>query len=123
MTMDSYTLAKGIHVLSVVCSISLFFVRGIWHLRDSPRLGHRWVKIVPHAVDTLLLASAGWLMVITQQYPGVVDWLTVKLVAVVVYIGLGMVAFRFARTRSLRLAAWLSALLVFALIVWLALSR
>ncbi|NIO43271.1 MAG: regulator SirB, partial [Burkholderiales bacterium] len=60
--------------------------------------------MVPHAVDTLLLASAGWLMVITQQYPGVVDWLTVKLVAVVVYIGLGMVAFRFARTRSLRLA-------------------
>lgn len=121
--MDSYTLVKGVHILCAACSISLFFVRGIWHLRASPYLMRRWVKIVPHVIDALLLASAGWLMVITKQYPGVVDWLTVKLVAVALYIGLGMVAFRFARAPQLRLAAWLSALCVFGVIVWLALAR
>ncbi len=62
-------------------------------------------------------------MVLTGQYPGTTPWLSVKLVAVVLYIGLGMVAFRFAQDRRIKLIAWLAAVVVFALIVAQAIIR
>jgi len=45
---------------------------------------------------------------------------TLKLAAVLVYIALGFVVFRFGRTRGQRKLAWLSAMGVFFAIVWLA---
>ena len=122
-SVDTYYLVKLVHVLCAAGSISLFVIRGIWHLQNSPMLKHMWVRIVPHTIDAVLLASAGWLMVLTAQYPGTSLWLSVKLTAVLLYIGLGMVAFRFARDRRVKLIAWLAAVLVFALIVALAVWR
>ena len=46
-----------------------------------------------------------------------------KVVALLVYIGLGMVALRFGRTRQVRLAAYLGALLTAAFIVVAAYSK
>jgi uncharacterized membrane protein SirB2 len=118
-----YATLKAIHIGSVVASYSLFFVRGVWMLRGSPLLEQRWVRIVPHLVDTVLLLSAITLAVLLRQYPFTAPWITAKVVALVVYIGLGTVALKRGRTRGGRIAAWIAAQCVFGYIVAVALTR
>ncbi|MBA3023763.1 MAG: SirB2 family protein [Gammaproteobacteria bacterium] len=117
------SLLKIIHLTAVVASFVLFFLRGVWLLRGSPVMQQRWVKITPHSVDTVLLVSAialAWQLGVT---PFNSPWLTAKIVALLVYIALGMLAFRFARTTAQRLTAWLGALLVFGYIVAAAITH
>jgi uncharacterized membrane protein SirB2 len=59
----------------------------------------------------------------SRQYPFVAGWLTAKVVALVVYIGLGMVALRRGRSRRARITAWIAAQAVFLYIVAVALAR
>ncbi|MCK5435542.1 MAG: SirB2 family protein, partial [Nitrosomonadaceae bacterium] len=54
----SYAALKIIHVISVIFSYLLFMLRGIWMMQNSSILQRRWVKILPHVIDTVLLASA-----------------------------------------------------------------
>ncbi|MBU0688165.1 MAG: SirB2 family protein [Gammaproteobacteria bacterium] len=117
------SLLKIIHLSAVVASFTLFFLRGIWLLSASPIMRQRWVKIAPHSVDTVLLVSAIALAWQLGFSPFNSPWLAAKIIALLVYIGLGLLAFRFARTRGLRLTAWLTALLTFAYIVATALSH
>ena len=81
------------------------------------------MRIVPHVVDSILLAAAVGLMLTTRQYPLTDTWLTAKLVALVLYIALGLYAFRFAPGRRHRAVAWLAAIAVFAYIVLVAIQR
>lgn len=64
---------------------------------------------MPHVNDTVLLASGIVLAITIRQYPGVSPWLTAKLLGLLGYILLGMVAFRFGCRRRLRTASWLGA--------------
>lgn len=116
----SYFLLKHIHVASAVISFALFFLRGIWSFNGSPIMRQRWVKIVPHVVDTLLLASALALAFTVQQYPFVDGWLTAKFFGLVLYILLGTLALKYGKTKAVRVSAWLAALAVFAYIVLVA---
>ena len=118
-----FTVLKMIHVTTAVVSYALFFVRGIWMINGSPRLGERWARIVPHVNDTLLLAAAIWMTILTHQYPGTHAWLTAKLAALLVYIGLGTVALKRGKTRRTRITAWLGSQAVFFYIVAVALTR
>jgi len=118
-----WEIAKTTHVSTVVISISLFVLRGMWMMAGSRMLQQRWVRIVPHVNDTLLLASAIALALITYQYPLRHDWLTAKVIGLVLYIGLGMVALRRGPARGVGAVAWLLALVVFAYIVAVAFSR
>jgi uncharacterized membrane protein SirB2 len=118
-----YTALKTIHVSCVAVSFALFFGRGVLMLADSPLRNARWLRIAPHVNDTLLLGSAIWMAVITRQYPFAENWLTAKLVALLVYIGVGMIALSHGRTKRTRAIAWAVSLLVFAYIVSVALSR
>lgn len=115
--------AKNIHVTCVILTWLLFFVRGIWMLRDSPLLGRKLTKRVPPLIDTLLLVSAIVLVVTSHQYPVTQAWLTAKLIALLFYIGLGMIALTYGRTKKIRSAAWFSAQLCFFYIVAVALTR
>lgn len=108
-----YSLLKHLHLTTVAVTLALFVVRGVWMMADSPRLQARWVRIVPHVNDTLLLASGIGLALMLQQYPLVDGWLTAKLLALLLYIVLGTVALKRGRTRGQRIAAWLAALAVF----------
>jgi uncharacterized membrane protein SirB2 len=109
----TYNLLKQLHLATIAASLALFVLRGFWMMASSPRLKARWVRIVPHVNDTLLLASGISLAVLIEQYPLVHGWLTAKLVALLLYIGLGTVALKRGKTRSQRIAAWGAALLVF----------
>jgi uncharacterized membrane protein SirB2 len=118
-----YLVIKTIHILTAVISISGFTLRGLLLLNNSPVMKQKWVRIVPHVNDTVLLACALYLATISEQYPFQSDWLTAKLVALFAYIILGMMAFRFAKTRGGRITAFLLAILSFAYIVSVALTR
>jgi len=118
-----YWLLKSIHLLSLSLSISLFAIRGVWMVARPERLARRWVRIVPHVIDTVLLLSAIGLMLLLRQYPFVHDWLTAKLVALIAYIVLGSIALKYGPTRRIRVIAFAAALMVFAYIVGVALNH
>jgi len=118
-----YLTFEYIHIFTVFLSLSLFVLRGVWMLADSAQLQRRWVRIVPHVIDTILLLSAIVLMVLIRQYPFVDAWLTAKLLGVLLYIGLGMIALKYGRSLPVRAAAWVAALLTFGYIVAVALSH
>ena len=118
-----YIALKHLHVSFVALSGLLFLVRGIWMLRESPKLQQRWVRIVPHIVDTLLLASAIGLALWSHQYPGQMPWLTAKVMALAAYIVLGTIALKRGRTKGVRTAAFIGALASFAYIVSVAVTR
>ena len=118
-----YLIVKNFHILCVIVTFGLFLIRGIWMIQDSPMLKQKWVKIVPHVVDTFLLLSAIVLMVMLSSYPFAVAWLTAKLIALIVYIALGMVAFRFGKTKLIKISIWIDAMLVFGYMVLVALTK
>lgn len=116
----SYALIKQIHLTTIALTLALFLLRGFWMMSGSERLQARWVRIVPHVNDTLLLASGIGLAVLLAQYPLVHGWLTAKLFALIAYILLGTVALKRGRTGGVRIAAWALALLVFGYMVTVA---
>jgi uncharacterized membrane protein SirB2 len=119
----NYLLIKHLHITCAVVSGSFFVLRGVWMLRQSELLQRRWVRVVPHVVDTALLGSALTMVALSGQYPLVLPWLTAKVLALLVYIVLGTVALKRGRTRAARSAALVGAILAFGYIVAVALSR
>ncbi|NJD31640.1 MAG: hypothetical protein FIB04_07115 [Gammaproteobacteria bacterium] len=108
---------RAVHMTCAALTIALFFTRGVMMMLDSPRLAHPVVRWTPVAVDTLLLTSALMLTTIIHQYPFTTSWLTVKVVLLVVYIGLGSIALRRGRTKTIRVAAFVAALATVAFLV------
>ena len=121
--MEFYVTIKMIHLGSMLLSISGFILRGYWMLIDSPLLQTKPAKILPHIIDTLLLASALLMVYMSAQYPFVQSWLTVKVIALIAYIVLGTIALKRGKTRQVRIIAWILSVLVFAYIVLVALTR
>ncbi len=118
-----YLALKTLHVSCAVLSIAGFAARGVLMLRGSPLLGRPWLRVAPHVVDTVLLASALWLTVLIDQYPFVQSWLTAKILALVAYVALGSIALKRGRSKAIRTVAFTLALAVVAYIVTVALTR
>ena len=114
---------KYLHVACAVLSISGYLVRGVWMMRESPWLQKKWVKVAPHVIDTLLLGAGIWLAIRIQQYPFVQGWLTAKVLALIAYIVVGAIGLKYGKTREIRIAAWLGAIVIFGYIVLVALTR
>lgn len=112
-----YSALKHLHTTTVVLSFCLFVLRGVWMLVESPQLQRIWVRIVPHVIDAVLLASAIGLAVILHQYPFVHGWLTAKVLGLILYIILGSIALKRGSTKTIRATAWIAALAVFGYIV------
>lgn len=114
---------KTLHIIFVTASFTLFFLRGIWNLNGSAIMQRRWVKIVPHVVDTLLLIIALTLAFTIHQFPFVNAWLTAKIMGLLLYVGLGFVALSNSVNKTMRLSAWVAAQAVFAYIVLVAINQ
>jgi len=123
MAMTAYLAVKYVHVTCVTLSVSGFLLRGLLRLGNSPMLQRRWVRVLPHVNDSVLLAAALALTLITGQYPFVDAWVTAKVFGLISYIILGSLALKGAVTGWLRLASWLAALTMFGYVVSVALSR
>lgn len=116
-------LLKVVHVSCVVLSISGYLLRGVWMMRESHWLQKKWVRIVPHIIDTALLGSAILLAIEIRQYPFVQGWLTAKVLALAAYIVLGAIGLKYGRTKKIRVTAWFGAIAIFGYIVLVALTR
>jgi uncharacterized membrane protein SirB2 len=117
---EFYPQIKWVHVAAVLASGSLFFLRGI-----ALHAGARWAMAAPlrylsYTIDTVLLTAALMLATILHQYPFVHAWLTAKILLLVLYVVLGSYALKRGSTRSVRIACWTAALLVYAMIVSIA---
>lgn len=106
-----YIALKHFHLTTVALTILLFLFRSALMLWYSKGLNWRWVRVVPHVIDTLLLLSGIGLMFLIQQYPLVNGWLTAKVAGLLLYILFGTVALKRGRTRKIRYIALLGALL------------
>lgn len=123
MTGTMLMIVKYIHISCVFITYMLFFIRGIWMITDSNLLQRKWTRRLPPVIDTLLLASAIMLSVSIRQYPFVHAWLTTKVVALLFYIGLGMLALTYGKTKRIRIGSWGAAQLCFMYIVAVALTK
>jgi uncharacterized membrane protein SirB2 len=119
---DVYFAIRQLHVTAAAVSLALFILRGAWMMASPALLERRWVKIVPHVVDTVLLGSALWLAW-QLGVDGTRGWLVAKVVALFVYIALCTVALKRGRTRGVRVAALSGALVTFGYIASVAVTK
>lgn len=119
----SYLALKHLHVTCVVLSGLGFCLRGWWMLNESPLRERRLARTLPHVVDSLLLGSALTMAWMSGQYPFVNGWLTAKFFGLLTYILLGMMALKRGRTLAIRARFFGLALLAYAYIVSVALTR
>lgn len=121
--MTTYVLFKIIHMSFAMISILGFATRGILKIQGSAVLEKKLVKVLPHVVDTLLLASAIVLVVMSGQYPFATPWVTAKLLGLIVYIGLGVFVMKKAKTQKSRIIAFVLALVTVAYILMVATTK
>lgn len=115
-----------LHMVTVGVSIFLFVLRFFWLCRQSAMLQQRWIKILPHINDTLLLVSGVGLVVVNRIYPFTAgqSWLTEKLFGVIIYILLGAVALgKRPRSGTTRWLAFILALVCFYLVMQISLTK
>ena len=114
---------KLIHMSTAFISITFFMVRGFWVFNNAEMMNKKWVKIVPHINDTILLVTAIILAVGIQQYPFTHDWLTAKFIALLLYIVFGTLALKRAKELKNKMVFFILSLLIFSYIIGVALTR
>lgn len=117
------SLLKTIHMLLAFVVISSFIVRFILLDKGVELPSRRWLKVLPHVLDTLLLASGITLAVNFVQYPAQAVWLSTKLMALFVYVLFGVMAMGMGRSRRQRWLAFSGAMLSFAYVLAVAVSK
>ena len=121
--MTTHWLLKQLHIALAMLSISGFLVRWGWRMAGSAMAHTRWVKTLPHVVDTLFLLTGILLALGVAQYPFSHAWLTAKIGGLVLYILAGAVAMRTAPLVAWSIPAFVAAVLIFAWIVSVAWLR
>ncbi len=116
----NYFVIKQLHMSAAALSIIFFVVRAYWSVTSSGLLARRIVKILPHVVDTVLLGCG---VILTFMLGGLQPWIIAKLVALVLYIGIGTIAIKRGKTAGVRGAAALIAIAVFFYIVGVAIRH
>ena len=114
---EYYLVLRNLHVGFAIATITLFALRGLLMLADSPRRHGPVLRYLPHVIDTVLLTTALMLTTVIRQYPFSTGWLTVKFVLLVAYIVLGSIALNRGRTRAIRVAAFAAALATIGFLV------
>lgn len=116
-----------LHLTSVALTISLFTLRYWWRWSNNPRFQARWVRVLPHIVDSVLLLSGAGLIALTGYLPFTVKgaWLTEKLFGVIIYIVLGFIALGRHRPRGQQAGfiAFMLGLVVLYIIIKLAATK
>ncbi len=115
-----YPIVKQIHVWLVLISITLFQFR-YWYFKFRAQPVGQVVRILPHAVDTLLLITGVSLAVLALLNPLVATWLGFKLIALLVYIMAGTLAMK--KSGSTQWVSYLLATLAVLYMLWTAIHK
>jgi len=97
--MNFYLFIKTLHISTVALSIGLLLFRTVLLLRSSKLLKNRFLKLIPHINDSLLLITA-ITMLFTSEYisSGNMEWIYAKVSAMILYIVTGIYLFRYANS-------------------------
>lgn len=123
MPPEAYLLLRQLHRLCAVLSILGFGARWLGVMAGQAWTQRRPARTLPHVNDTLLLLAALAMAFGAGINPADAPWLATKIVLLLVYIGLGMVALRPARPAAQRVLAGVAALAVFAHIMAVAFTK
>lgn len=118
-----YMMAKHLHLTLIAVSVLFFITRYIWVMTDSAMMQKKWVKIVPHIVDTLLLISAMVLCVLLSQYPFATGWLTEKFIGLLLYIFFGLLALKIGKDKKIKTIGFVLAIGTIAFMGKLAVTK
>lgn len=118
--MNLYHILKHVHMTAVALSGLFFLLRGLWMMYESSLLQAKLTRVLPHVIDTVLLLSAAGLVLELGSIP---VWVEVKVVALFVYIFLGVLSFRIATSWSVKVLAFIGALFTFGFIISVAVSK
>jgi len=113
----SYIVLKQLHLSCIMLTFLLFNFRVIGHLFSATWVRQKWLRVVPHGVDTILLATGILLAIKLQQYPFIDAWLTVKFFALIAYIIFGSLTLKHATSWQTQLLSYIASLLAFAYLV------
>jgi uncharacterized membrane protein SirB2 len=112
---------KMIHLTFILLSIFSFVGRVFLAQNRPEMLEIKWIKIGPHIVNTILLISGFTLVFQGQWLSGEYGWIVAKLIALLGYVGLGLVAIK--SEGILRWQAFAGALACFIYIGIVAVSK
>ena len=112
-----------VHITCVALSGTLFTVRALLRINGSLLANQQALRVSSYIIDTTLLLAAILLTLILHQYPFVNGWLTAKVLLLVLYVALGMVTLKRARTTVGRSVALASALSVYGAIIAIAITH
>ena len=115
--LEFYPQIRLFHISCVLLSGSLFCLRGLLMLAGSAAANHVMLRWLSYAIDSALLTAALMLMTLLHQYPIQQNWLTVKVLLIVVYVVLGSFALRGARTYRARAGFFAAAVLVYLFLI------
>lgn len=120
---ELYPQVRWTHITLVLTSGALFAARGVGVL-----LGAHWsmalaVRRLSYTIDTALLSAAVLLLVMLGINPFAVAWLSTKIALLLVYIVLGTLALKRARTQRLRLLCYVAALVCYGFMLTVALAH
>jgi len=116
----NYLAIKHLHMTAAGLSILFFVIRAYWSVTGSTILQHRLVKTLPHVIDTVLLLAG---ITLAAMMGANQPWILVKIVALIAYIGVGTIAIKRGKTPKTRAIAALVAVLIFAYIVGVAITK
>lgn len=117
---EFYPQIKQFHIFVALLSGSIFVMRGAFLLGGAQWPQALPVKWLSYAVDTALLTVALMLLTILPWAMFANGWLLTKVVLIVVYVVLGVLALRRGRTRRMRALCFVLALLTFGAIYGIA---
>jgi uncharacterized membrane protein SirB2 len=118
--MEFYPQVRAVHIGAVLCSGTLFALRGGGVLAHS-----RWpmaasLRYLSYGIDTVLLTAALMLVALLPAALFANQWLTVKLMLLLVYVALGSLALRRGGSGRVRAICFIAALAVLAAMVGIA---
>jgi uncharacterized membrane protein SirB2 len=118
-----YLPLKHLHLTCITLSIVFFVTRFYWRKQNSGMLQKKWVKILPHTIDTVLLGSAIGMAIIASINPFEQHWLAAKILALLAYILAGTFAIKRAQSAHAQNISFVLALACFAYILMVAISK
>lgn len=111
--MSGYLMVKHFHMTLAILSLLFFIVRACWAVAGSGLLMRPFVRVAPHVIDTLLLLCGLYLL----SFIGIQPFIVAKLIGLVLYIVLGSLAIKRARTTGQKALFAVLAVLVFVYIL------
>lgn len=118
-----YPLLKMLHVGFALLSIAALAIRFWWNWRKPELQPGLWLKVGPHINNALLIVSAFGLAFLLGLSPHSQPWLMNKLIFLVLYVVLGVLAVKPTLALKVRFAAFAGALVIFLAMAHIAVSK